>query len=293
MSVQLAYPSPPAVGPAYLRGLIDRRPRRLSDDTEVPVIEAAAEAAVADLSALNRYREVCGLADDGLLPVAYPHIMIGGVHMAMLLHPAFPVRLPGLVHLANAIEILEPIAETTTLSFACRLEEGRITHRGAEFTLVTEASATGRPAWRETMTFLAPGPRRRGRPPREGVPELPPKVAEFDVPADTGRRYARVSGDYNPIHLAAILARPFGFPAAIAHGMWSLARCQGWLGGSPGAGAVLDVRFLKPLFLPTRASLYAGDPDATGQREFWLTAGKRGRPCLRGTWQAGAGRVAH
>ncbi|MEJ2515031.1 MAG: MaoC/PaaZ C-terminal domain-containing protein [Gammaproteobacteria bacterium] len=287
MSVRLAYPSPPAVGPAYLKGLVDRRPRRLIDGMDVPVIEAAADAAVADLAALSRYREVCVLPEDGLLPVAYPHVLTGGLHMAMLLHRAFPVRLPGLVHLANVIEIFEPIPETATLAFSCRLEEGRITHRGAEFTLVTNAAHAGKTAWRETMTFLAPGPR-RGRPQREGSAELPPQVAEFDVPADTGRRYARVSGDYNPIHLAAILARPFGFRAAIAHGMWSLARCQGLLGGAPGRGAVLDVRFLKPLFLPARAQLYADAPGGAGQQEFWLTAGGNKRPCLKGTWKPGA-----
>lgn len=286
MSVRLAFPSPPAVAPAFLKSLLDRRPRSLPEGAHVPVIEARSEAAVADLVALERYREVCGLPSDGLLPVAYPHILVGGLHMAMLLHPAFPVRLPGLVHLSNEIEMLASVPETGTLAFECRMDEGRATHRGAEFTLRTTAILEGSPAWLETMTFLSPAPRRDRRPRREQIPELPPVVGEWDVPANTGRRYARVSGDYNPIHLAGLMARPFGFPQAIAHGMWSLARCQAWLGGAPTAGARLEVRFMKPLFLPGRVTLMAG-PEAPGETGFWLVSGDRLRPCLRGSWRSG------
>lgn len=283
MTVRLAFPTPPALAPAYLKGLLDRRPRRLAEGAHVPVIEGRAEAAVADLAALERYREVCGLADDGLLPVAYPHVLVGGLHIAMLQSPAFPVRLPGLVHLSNEIEVIEAVPATATLAFDCRLDESAVTRRGAEFALRTEASVEGRPAWRETMTFLSPAPRRGPRPPREEASGLPPVVGEWDVPADTGRRYARVSGDFNPIHLAAPLAKPFGFRAAIAHGMWSLARCQAWLGGTAGPGARLAVTFLRPLFLPARVALHA---DAgSGEARFWLAPAGGGRPFLSGAWR--------
>ena len=44
-------------------------------------------------------------------------------------------------------------------------------------------------------------------------------------PSDLGRRYGSVSGDLNPIHLSDPTAKLFGFPRAIAHGMWTKARC--------------------------------------------------------------------
>lgn len=287
MSVRLAYRAPPGVVSGFLRSLVDRRPRRMPEGAHVPLIEARCEAAVADLLSLSRYREVCGLPDDGLLPIAYPHILVGAVHVDMLLHASFPVRLPGLVHLSNAIEVIEGIPETATVAFECRLDESEITHRGAEFTLRTEGSVEGRPAWRETMTFLSPSPRRGGRPPREDSGQMPPVAGDLEVPADIGRRYARVSGDYNPIHLADLVARPFGFRGAIAHGMWSLARCQAWLGGSASAGARLDVRFLRPLFLPAETHVRAG-PGTDGATAFWLTSAEGNKPYLRGTWRPGA-----
>lgn len=60
----------------------------------------------------------------------------------------------------------------------------------------------------------------------------------------------------NPIHLSPLSARLFGYPRAIAHGMWSLARCaallEPQLAGSP---TRLDAAFKQPLFLPGRIAL--------------------------------------
>ena len=50
------------------------------------------------------------------------------------------------------------------------------------------------------------------------------EVTRWKAPADIGRQYAKVSGDYNPIHLSAVSAKLFGFPTAIAHGLWNKAR---------------------------------------------------------------------
>ena len=42
------------------------------------------------------------------------------------------------------------------------------------------------------------------------------RSTRWRLPADQGRRYAAVSGDYNPIHLYGWAARPFGFKQPIA-----------------------------------------------------------------------------
>jgi hypothetical protein len=97
----------------------------------------------------------------------------------------------------------------------------------------TQIRVGGETVWSEISTFLA---RRTGRSRtphmREaGLPHLqvPPRqdvnTSTFVVAPGVGRQYARVSGDFNPIHIAAVAARFFGFKRALAHGMWSLARC--------------------------------------------------------------------
>lgn len=287
LSARLSFPAPPSVAAAYFRALFDRRPRRLPPGAGPVCIEAEAGALLADAARLRAFRDVCQLPDGAGLPLTYPHILAGGVHMAMLLHPDFPIRMAGLVHLANDIELFIPLPADAQLALDCRLESGRTKPRGDEFRLVTEALWRGRLAWRETMSFLAPAPG-KGRRPASEPPELPAQLGKWPVPGDTGRRYAGVSGDWNPIHLAALLARPFGFPAAIAHGMWTVARCLGRLAdGAAGPGARLSVRFLKPLYLPGHVRLHAEDASDSGDRAFWLVSAQDGTPHLKGSWNPG------
>lgn len=91
------------------------------------------------------------------------------------------------------------------------------------------------------------------------VAELP-ALAQWQLPGDLGRRYGAASGDRNPIHLYPITARLFGFPRAIAHGMWTVARC---LAEAPRPDDVQGVRadFRAPVLLPATVTYAA---DATG-----------------------------
>jgi acyl dehydratase len=85
-----------------------------------------------------------------------------------------------------------------------------------------------------------------------------------------GRDFAELTGDFNPIHWLAPVARKLGFPGVILHGFGSFALAfdglsGAYLGGNPGAIAALDARFEQPLVLPARVGLYlAGDTYAIG-----------------------------
>ncbi|MET8855938.1 MaoC/PaaZ C-terminal domain-containing protein [Streptomyces sp. NPDC004579] len=94
-----------------------------------------------------------------------------------------------------------------------------------------------------------------------------PALAEWRLGPDVGRRYGAVSGDRNPIHLHPLTARLFGFPRAIAHGMWTVARCL----AEYGPGQAVDVRaeFRAPVPLPGAVTYAARGP------EFELRSGGR------------------
>ncbi|WP_148132407.1 MaoC/PaaZ C-terminal domain-containing protein [Trueperella sp. HMSC08B05] len=93
---------------------------------------------------------------------------------------------------------------------------------------------------------------------RAGVlPVDGPTLATFTLPAPTGRRWARISGDANPIHLSRVTAAPFDFSAAIAHGaaLEALAHAAlGLDGTAPASGAS---RFRAPTTLPNKIELVA------------------------------------
>ena len=76
-------------------------------------------------------------------------------------------------------------------------------------------------------------------------------VTEADI-----ANFAGISGDFNPIHIADVAARFFGFKRAIAHGMWSLARCAAEIGGSAfSSPCTLDVAFKRPIAFCARIVL--------------------------------------
>ena len=100
------------------------------------------------------------------------------------------------------------------------------------------------------------------------------------VPADIGRRYGEVSGDRNPIHLHTLTAKMFGYPRAIAHGMWTKARCLAAFEGRLPDAFTVDVRFKTPVLLPSTVG-FAATPDGGGWR-FELFGARNGKPHVEG-----------
>ena len=75
-------------------------------------------------------------------------------------------------------------------------------------------------------------------------------TATWRLPGDLGRRYASVSGDMNPIHMHSLSAKAFGFPTAIAHGMFSAAAVLANIEGQIPDAVRYSVKFGKPVILP-------------------------------------------
>ena len=76
------------------------------------------------------------------------------------------------------------------------------------------------------------------------------------------RSYARLSGDYNPIHLFTWTARLFGFKQPIIHGMWTKARVLSTWFSHQKTFAVnqpctIDVQFMRFISLPNAFSVHA------------------------------------
>jgi hypothetical protein len=239
-----------------------------------------------DAAHLAAYNALCGFASATEVPLTYPQVLATPLYLHLMTQPGFPLPLMGLVHIRNHIEQSGPIDPAGEYEIALTLAGGRQTQQGYEIDLVTEFSpAGGEVVSRATMTVLYRGP----KPPKLG-PKPPPPVVDarltqyfrFAAAADTGRRYAKLSQDYNPIHLYATTAKLFGFPRAIAHGMWSAARCLALL--QPEMKSVptqFAVQFKQPLLLPGRVALgYSRDKSAI---DFSLFAAGGGKVHLSGT----------
>jgi acyl dehydratase len=96
--------------------------------------------------------------------------------------------------------------------------------------------------------------------PQDGpAPSELPFVAQWKLGEDLGRRYGAASGDRNPIHMHAYSAKLLGFPRAIAHGMWTKARCLAALESRLPDAYTVDVTFKRPILLPGSVAFAAED----------------------------------
>ncbi|WP_200626206.1 MaoC family dehydratase [Pseudomonas sp. LAM2023] len=216
---------------------------------------------------LAAYRRLCHFTDDGRLPATYPHVMAFTLQLQLMTADDFPFPLLGLVHLHNRIEVLRPLGAVEGLRFAVYTDNLQAHAKGGTFDLVSEAEDGIGLLWRETSRMLVRGLKLDGAAdePAEEQPAALPEATRWYADSDIGRRYAKVCGDYNPIHLSAASARLFGFPTAIAHGMWSKAMALAALRGRlPHSGYAFEVGFRKPVRLPSEVLLSASEAGPQG-----------------------------
>jgi MaoC like domain len=285
----LEFARAPAVWSLYPKIMMSRKPSLVPAGGAVPRIEARLAKVVIDRKHLAQYSEICGAAAGATLPIAYPHILAMPLHLAMLGAEAFPVKLFGLVHVQNRIAMREPLSAEEPAQIRCWIEGHRDTERGQEFDLHSEYVVAGQPRWDETCTFLA---RKRADPGAakttvarsvEAAPDaLAIKSSSFRAPAGLGRRYGFISGDVNPIHMSDLTARAFGFPRAIAHGMWSLGRlASDFEPAQFDGGCELSVNFKLPIYMPAWLMLQRWSiENGTG---FALRDAQGEKPHLTGT----------
>jgi acyl dehydratase len=242
-----------------------------------------------DRERLARYDRVCGFPLSDTVPLTWPHMLAFPLHLSLISSGDFPLAAIGLVHIANRIVAHRPIGAAETLEL--RVWAGPLTPhpRGTQFAIHTEARSAGELVWEEVSTNLS-----RGRPPEgEAVAagsEVPsaeglPAAATWKLPGDLGRRYGAVSGDLNPIHVHPVSARLFGFKSAIAHGMWTLARCLAALGPLRHDAVTVDAAFKRPILLPARVT-FAEAREPTKVR-FGVRDATRDTPHLDGVLSYG------
>lgn len=224
---------------------------------------------------LASYSRICGFSESGTLPLTYPHVLGFPLAMRLMTGRSFPLPVVGLVH--TWIEITRHRAPHPTEVLELTVyAHALVPHRrGTEVTMVTEARSGGELVWESRSGYLSRHSTRGASPAVEsGPPTQPtaglPAAAEWRLPGDLGRRYGAASGDRNPIHLYPLTARLFGFPRAIAHGMWTVARCLAE-SAEPGRISYVRADFRAPVLLPATVT-YAVDGAGTA---FQLRSGGR------------------
>jgi len=251
---------------------------------EIPDVRLELDGVVADPDAVAAYAKVCGFALRDHLPPTYPHVLAFPLHMALMSDGSFPFGAVGLVHVANQITQHRRLGVGEALDLRVQATKLKAHPKGKAFDVITEVRVGRQIAWESTSTFLRRGKGDPGAASGEAFPivdEDTPASAEWRLDGDLGRRYGAVSGDRNPIHMHSLTAKPLGFPAAIAHGMWTKARALGALESRLPDAFAVDVRFRRPILLPAKVE-FATQDNQQGQSGEEIDFTVRGRGEKRG-----------
>ncbi len=248
---------PPSAGALAWRALLSQRkgkrggplPRQTLVRQEVPL----------DAEHIAQYAAVCGFSPAHGVPMTYPHVLGFPLQLMLMTESAFPYPVIGLVHLGNTIRQHQPLTIGERVRVEVRPRRLFQHARGQAFAIETSIVKGAAVVWESLSTYL-----RVGVPSPQGAPLITLPVAQdlspdghWDAPADIGRRYASVSGDWNPIHVSNIGAKLFGFAHPIAHGMWTKARVLATLlPAEPLTQGEVVAEFKTPLSLPGAATLW-------------------------------------
>ncbi|USQ76975.1 MaoC family dehydratase [Ornithinimicrobium cryptoxanthini] len=290
----------PSVGVGIARALVPAK--RGGPNGHLPERRVMVAALEQDAERFAAYSRVCGFTVRDHVPATWLHVLTFPLQVHLMAAQDFPLGLAGLVHVANSMTLHRPVGidEEVTLSSSAADLRG---HRsGTQVDLLGEARVGDEVVWTGRSTYLARGKRPSGSPEptsdeavggqqnhsqnaRE-TDETPTKMgvdptALWRLPAGLGRDYAAVSGDVNPIHLSSLTAKAFGFPRAIAHGMWTHARALAALEGRLPPAYEVEVDFRKPVLLPSTVGFASSH--AEGQTDFQVASKDGSRVHLTGS----------
>lgn len=227
---------------------------RSGDD--LPVTRLVRREVAIDRNAVATYVDVCGFTLADALPPTYLHLLAFPLSVQLMARRDFPFALAGLVHVRNRITHHRAVTTDEHVDVAVHLADLRPHPKGQQFDVVADVIVAGEQVWSSRSTYLTRGGGDRDAAEATtgaGAVDVAglPMTSVWRVPAGVGRRYGAVSGDRNPIHMSSVTARAFGFPKAIAHGMWSKARALAALEGRLPDAFRVDVLFKRPILLPT------------------------------------------
>ncbi|GAM57011.1 acyl dehydratase [Vibrio ishigakensis] len=227
-------------------------------------------------SHIKNYCDYLGFESKSL-PLPYLFVASQNAQLELLLNERFPYKALGLVHRSIELEMPEPLDIHKAHDVA--LEIGKeIPHpKGVEFDVTARFMVEGVERAKMVNRYFC----FKKQPEMESKPSPKPEFSHLSSKSNIRfnetnvRGYAKVSGDYNPIHLHALTAKPFGFKRPIAHGMFMLAKAISTLDLNT---RYLKVSFHRPALLPIKLDLVADENTA-----FLINSDNK--PVLEINWQ--------
>lgn len=207
------------------------------------------------------YHRLVNWPDKEVVHPCFLHLLAFPLHLMLMSHQDFPFKLLGVVHITNQISQYRAYKLTDKMHFKCFIANILPHAKGWTFTIQTDVRIADELCWRSQSVNLYQDHHKQSSPAIQHHPRINQTAQvrqSWQLASQLGRRYAQVSGDFNPIHLSPLSAKLFGLKRHIAHGMWSKARCISALQQEYAqhfyAPFCVHAKFNKPIYLPAKVS---------------------------------------
>lgn len=293
----------PNLLPLYAKAAAGSAKKRPTS-TEIKVDELAVRGVTVDADRDQDFRDVVGAPKSEYAFFGHIHALIMPIQMELMAADDFPLPMMGLVHTENTYRELSPITLGGKVDITVKAAAFRAHRSGTEVVLASTvtSSESGATLVEEESVYLAKGIRLKEA---EGFDEVQAKreaiksgaetvkreqfkvpfpTAQWKLAGNTGRKWAKVSGDWNPIHITSVSAKALGMPSAIAHGMYTASRALAESDLLPGEPFEFKISFGAPVVLPTTINVaLTRGADAPGAIDIVAWDRKKKRPHFNGT----------
>lgn len=222
----------------------------------------------------ERYCQQVHWAHDTIIHPFFWQVKSLSLQLQLLAHAQSPFPLLGMVHLKNRIEHYAESRTDIPCEIICRFGSSYQHRKGIATEVIVTGTQRGKRVYVATATFLTKAEKQINQLAEyesygigddgfeqcginHSDPGLSKCIGELAINQREVRKYARLSGDFNPIHLSNLSAKLFGFERAIAHGMFTGAKVISMFNRQQDLnGAPVDMTFRRPMLLPALGALY-------------------------------------
>lgn len=242
-------------------------------DGAIPRTTARFSAGPLESRHVSRYVSELEFSPDLGIPLTYYYLLAQRAQLGLMLARGFPFPVMGMVHVANELRGVQPPNLSIPFVLDSRVRDDSTSDSGARYvTLEVIFYQDGEPIVTCCSKYLArrgKGAKSKGSDSVVAMPFSGEVLGQYRLVEASGRRYAALSGDANPIHMWPWSARLLGFKQPIIHGMHTLARVVALVQRCTGSRVVsVDASFLKPICIPADVEVHCrGD-----QFEVWSGA---------------------
>ncbi|XP_046364750.2 3-hydroxyacyl-thioester dehydratase X-like [Haliotis rufescens] len=257
-----------------------------------------------DAASLEAYKKLSCVKTNDAVPICYPETIFMRMSAFLASSPRSFISPLGLIHIRQTITQHRPLDDLLDGGFdiharalyCVKVERG--IEANAEYKVTDRHNLC---VWEGIITVLSRSPKQQ----KSGTSRNAKKTDAsktvdtnllgeclLHVCQDTGVRYAKATGDWNPHHLFPWTAKLMGFRAPIAHGMWTLARTLDEVFGNDKVKRTYPIHvestFKRPLFMPGEARIQYGK-DSRDMSQMWFKCCEEstGAPHVTGTVKMG------